>query len=380
MDTNPIKVKPLGFDERSLGKLTEAFKDKSNGECISVQDDSADLILLNLDSSEIQNIYKELKSTKLSLPEVGVCKNNNDNWNITQVNFPIVISNLINTIKNEVNKKMDGIVNTITEDKIAAAMKAIDAKKVAGGLQQKRIDKTSSKISSNRVIPKKTDEMCFNAERFLLGHLLEAISESSKNKECAVLKCWSDKIILFDYNTKEIITDVNDNQIRNMAIAPFDDNLSSPIKVEYLDHLSTEYKDFLNMTGMRKISLEIFMWNLGSMTCRGRIPIEASVSERQYLIRWPNITRIKLGDNALRIISYWVKQPCSLVDIQQALDIPLQDVFTVYTAASSAGLASNARRNVDHIFEVPEVQDNNRRGLFSRIVKRLKNINAEAVS
>ena len=378
MDNNPIKVKSLGFDERSLSKLTEAFNEKSNGECISVQDTSADLILINLDSSEIKNIYKELKSTKLTLPEVGVCKNNIDSWNITQVNFPIVISDLVDTIKNEVNKKTDGIVNTITEDKIAAAMKAIDAKNVAGGLQ-KRIDKTSSKISGNRAIPKKSDEMCFNVERFLLGHIMEAISTSIKNKECAVLKCWSDKTILVDYNSKEIITDVNDNQIRNMTIAPFDDNLSSPIKVEYLDHLSKEYKDFLNMTGMRKISLEVFMWNLGSMTCRGRIPIEASVSERQYLMRWPNITRIKLGDNALRIISYWVKQPCSLVDIQQALDIPLQDVFTIYTAAFSAGLASNAKRHVDHIFEVPEVQDNNRRGLFKRIVKRLKNINAEAV-
>ena len=377
MDNSPIKVKPLGFDERSLSKLTEAFNEKSNGECISVQDTSADLILLNLDSSEIKNIYKELKSTKVTLPEVGVCKNNIDNWDITQVNFPIDISGLVDTIKNEVNKKTDGIVNIITEDKIAAAMKAIDAKKVAGGLQ-KRIDKTPSKSSGNRAIPKKIDEMCFNVERFLLGHIMDAISTSIKNQECAVLKCWSDKTILVDYNSNEIVTDVNDNQIRNMAIAPFDDNLSSPIKVEYLDHLSKEYKDFVNMTGMRKISLEVFMWNLGSMTCRGRIPIDASVSERQYLKRWPNITRIKLSDNALRVISYWVKQPCSLVDIQQTLDVPLQDVFTIYTAAFSAGLASNAKRHVDHIFEIPEVKNNDRRGLFSRIVKRLKNINSEA--
>lgn len=264
----------------------------------------------------------------------------------------------------------------ITEDKIAAAMKAIDAKRVAGALQ-KRIDKTASTSSANRAVPQKSGEMYFNAERFLLSYIVKAISASIKNKKSAVLKCWPNKIILVNYNSKEIITDASDRQIRNMAIAPFDGSLSTSIKTEYLDCLSKEYKFFLTMTGMRRISLGVFMWDLGGMTCRGRIPIKTSIHERQQLKRWPNITRIKLGDNALRIISYWVKQPSSLIEIQEALDIPLQDVFTVYTAAFSAGLVSNGERLVNQIPDVPKVQSNARRGLFSRIVKRLKNMKEE---
>lgn len=377
MNNGPIKVKPIGFDDRSLNMLTEAFKEKSNGECISVLDAQADLVLINLDSSEINNIYKEYKSSKCVLPEVGICKTYNDNWPITQISTPLVISDLVETIKNEVSLKMDSMVNKITEDKIAAAMKAIDAKKVAGGLQ-KKMTHTASSHAGNRAIPKKSDEMCFNMERFLLGYVLQAVNASVKEQNITILTCWSNKTILVDGISAEIITDVSDSQIRTMAIAPLDDSLSSPVSIEHCDKSSNEYKQISGMEGIRKIPFEIFMWNLGFMTCRGRIPLEASVSERQYLKRWPNITRIKLGENALRIISYWVKQPCSLVDIQKALDVSLQDVFTVYTAAFSAGLASNAKRHADYVFEVPEVEDNKRRGLFNRIVKRLININNEA--
>lgn len=374
MNNIPIKVKPIGFDERSLNMITRAFIQKSNGECVSVLDTTADLILINLDSSDIHNIYKELKS---ELPEVGVGKKYRDDWNITQVNTPLDISVLVETIKNEVNIKTKHMANRITDDKIAAAMKAIDAKRVAGGLQNK-LTKTPASNAGNRAIPKKTDEMCFDAERFLLGYVVKAINESVKKQKIAVLKCWSNKTIIVDGVLNEIITDVTDNQIRTMAIAPLDDNLSSPVKIDFIEPNSDEYKSSSSANNMKIISLEIFMWNLGCMTCRGRIPLDASVSEHQYLKRWPNITRIKLGDNAMRIISYWVKQPCSLVDIQEALDVPLQDVFTVYTAAFSAGLASNAKRESDYVFAAPDVEDNNRRGLFSRIVKRLKNINSEA--
>lgn len=377
MENSPIKVNSIGFDERSLNMLTLALKEKSNGACVITSEAVADLVLLNLDSSDIHNLHKDFKLKNPKIPEIGVCKKNIDSWEITQLNIPLVVSDLVTTITNELARKTGNMVSKITDDKIAAAMQAIDAKKAAGGLQKRR-DLTSGKNSENRAIPKKTDEMCFNTERFLLGYVLDAVTKSKKENKSAVLKCWSDKTILIDCLSLEITTDVTDNQIRNMAIAPLDDDLSSPVKVVYLDSSNEEYINHANKNGMRKISLEVFMWNLGSMTCRGRIPIDASVSERQYLMRWPNITRIKLGENALRIISYWVNQPCSLYDIQQALDVPLQDVFMVYTAAFSAGLASNAKRNSDHIFEVPDVQDNIRRGLFSRIVTRLKNISHEA--
>ena len=260
MSNSPIKIKLLGFDERSMGLLTQGIDNKTNGECVSVRDASADIVLINIDAPKINIIYKEFKLAKPGIPEVGVCTKFNESWNITQINTPLVMSVLVETIKNELNKKTENMVNNITDDKVAAAMLAIDAKRVAGGLK-KKMNPTAASNAGNRAIPQKTDEMCFDLERFLLGHVVKAINTSSEMQKVAVLRCWSDKTIIVDTFAGEIITDVNDSQIRSMAIAPLDDNLSSPVMVEHFDSTGNEFKNISEMPGMRKISLEIFMWN-----------------------------------------------------------------------------------------------------------------------
>lgn len=375
-----IKLTSIGFDKRSIHTLSQALIAKTKGSCTFASDSDAEIILVNLDAGDINALYKNFRKKNGIIPAVGICKKIHSEWDIRQIVKPVSTEDLLKTIEDEIAMNKNLKPNKITEDKIAAAMSAIDSRNVTKGLGKRRDDNSNknSSVSPVRGIPRKTDEMCFDIERFLLGHVIDASNNAKLNNKLAVIKCWGNKIIIIDPQASEVITDVKENQLRTMAIAPLEDTLSSPIKIEYLDEKNKSYLEYIEKEGMLKVSFEVFMWNLGSMTCRGRIPIDASISERQYLSRWPNVTRINLGDNALRIISYWVKQPCGLYDIQQALDVSLHDVFSVYTAALSAGLCGEAKREADHLLDINAVRKNTKRGLFGTIVKRLKKMSHKA--
>lgn len=373
----PIKVAVVGFDDRSVLKLAQAFEEKAKKACVITPEIDSQVVLLNLDASDFNNLYEDFELRNLSLPVIGIGRTFNEGWETTQITTPFTTVELVTTIRNSVVSKGKTMVNKITDDKVAAALSAINSRNVAKSLD-KRLDKGNKSSLADRAIPQKTDEMCFDVERFLLGFVINAKQTAVQSAKNAVIQCWGDKTVVLEPKQGKIYTNMNDNQIRNMAIAPVDDSLACPVTTEYFETESQQYLDIVNRAEMRALSMEVFMWNLGSMTCRGRIPIETSISERQFLIRWPNITRIKLSNNAMRIIAYWVKQPCGLYDLQQALDVSLQDVFTVFTAAYAAGLANNTKRSADNLFELEKVQDNDKRGLFGAIVNRLKKMNREA--
>jgi hypothetical protein len=87
---------------------------------------------------------------------------------------------------------------------------------------------------------------------------------------------------------------------------------------------------------------------------------------------------MNLTENALKIIAFWVQQPCSLDELHEKLDLPYQDIFSVFTAAWSAGLAGEAQRQADKILQADDVHASEKRGLFNSLMSRLKKMNKEA--
>jgi hypothetical protein len=188
------------------------------------------------------------------------------------------------------------------------------------------------------------------------------------------LTCWNYKTIVIDPAQEKISSNLTDNQIRTLAIAPIDDNLTTPIRTKFYKSVEVngELDAILKSEDLRHFSQETFLWNLGLLTCRGRIPAEFTVCDRQYLRRWPNLTRVSVPNNAMRILAYWSQQPCSLMDIKEQLDIPLQDVFSVFSAAYAAGLAGEAKRKSDQMLQIIELNEHTKRGLMRSIISRLR--------
>ncbi|MDY6979761.1 MAG: hypothetical protein SV201_07760 [Pseudomonadota bacterium] len=373
MPDKKITINCVGLDDRSVVRLQNALKKNVRNILLAMDQADPDLVLVNLNTSDAVKSYKECIDKYPLIPTIGISKNKVSNSGMRVLSMPVDIDELIKTIKEELpDVDCDASQpNRITDDKVARAMAAVESRKVAEKLN-KRVVPERKGISGSRSIPTVKDEMCFDINRFMLGVMLQVIDTLKQDKTAALINCWREKIILVEYERGLIWTDLNDSQIRNMAIATIEGTFDQGEHIKYMN--SSEVAGLLKteFSSTRKVPLEVFMWDLAVLTCKGRIPIDSSISEKQFLRRWPNITRMKLSENAMKIISYWVKQPCDINELKEKLDVPLQDVFSVYTAAFSAGLAGKAKRQSDELVQAEDLRVNEKRGTFNSIVSRLR--------
>ncbi|TDX99636.1 hypothetical protein [Thiohalophilus thiocyanatoxydans] len=382
MPQNNITISAFGFDKRSIERLSQAISPKVRNIRLLDSVTDAQLFLLNLEAENMAEKYRDIVKDNQSIPAIGFCNTEADGWAIRSMKMPINTDELIDSIRKELpDVELDVPASAgISEDRVKKAMEAIETKietkKVASKLNTK-IEQDKSTFNRQREMIRKTDEMCFDLDRFLLGRAIEALDTSKQGHESALIKCWGHKSILIQPAKGEVLTNLSDNQIRSMAIAPLDDRLSSSVEVTYLDRAGVDSVAASISGQTRSMSVETFMWDLGLLTCKGRIPYDISTADRQYLRRWPNITRIKLTDDGLKIIAYWARNPCSLYEMSEKLELPLQEVFSIFTAAHAAGLADRARREADAVVEPVEVPKNEKRGLFGSLLSRLRNMDSE---
>lgn len=381
MKQQAITVATLGLEDRSRLVLSNAFRKSSNGICQLGDAREAQVALLDLENSSADQLVADFRKLYPNIPLIGLGERKVKFSVQAQVTKPVNLEMLMTKIVELTNPDVAQSNTRITEDKVAKAMQALENKSIAKTLH-KRAEQAAPQSAAKRALPGMTDEMCFIPERFLLGSLLAARDQAAANHQTAVLNCWNDRKIVIDPDQQTISTDLTDNQIRSLAIAPIDDNLSSPIHSKFYPagEVNSELDAVLSTSKLRHFSQEIFMWNLGLLTCRGRIPEEFAVSNRHYLKRWPNLTRVRIPDNAMRILAYWSQQPCTMLDIKEQLDVPFQDIFTVFSAAYAAGLTGEAKRRSDQIMQVIELNAHKRRGLMKSIITRLRGSKSEQIS
>jgi hypothetical protein len=285
--------------------------------------------------------------------------------------------------------------NDLVHDGIEIIQKPISAgrlleaiHKVSGGAVKIPSIKTASaasslsaRIGSSRRRPEVSaaaqGQQVFDPAAYLLGIILKAAAEAEKQDAVAVISFYGDRVILVDRASKLIKTNLSSSQARAFSLTAINeedaDGLASTVglqrpAVEYMARDKARSR-FAGRT--YDVPLETFMWKLGAMTSRGRLPAGVGADERVYLRRWPNLTGFSYTDNDMRILAYWIRQPASLSEITEALDLAEQEVYTVYSAAHAAGLAGKACREADGIWEAPAVEEHRQRGLLSSIMRRL---------
>ncbi|RLW55956.1 MAG: hypothetical protein B6D69_03020, partial [gamma proteobacterium symbiont of Stewartia floridana] len=68
----------------------------------------------------------------------------------------------------------------------------------------------------------------------------------------------------------------------------------------------------------------------------------------------------------------WSRNPRSLIDTANSLGISQRYVFAFYSAAHALQLAGETRRAVDTLLEPPVIEQAKHRGLFSKLLNRLR--------
>lgn len=119
-------------------------------------------------------------------------------------------------------------------------------------------------------------------------------------------------------------------------------------------------------------TVDSLLWKLALWTYQGRLPIDTQLDRRVYLVQWPNFTRLHPVPNAMRMAALWTEQPMSLLYTAKLLQVPQRQVFAFYSASHTIGLAGQAKRDSDYLFQERWVEQRDKRPGVGIVMKRLK--------
>ena len=354
-----MKVCLMDMDDRTRQSIALVLGHRG-GDIALADFEVADIAVVDLDHERAPETFNAIHARRPGLTAIGLTARADATFaDITVLRKPVSANRLIEAIQ-----KQAGI-----ESPAARLMAAAD---VAGALaartgQAKRRPEAPAARPQNR--------QTFDPANYLLGTLLDARAEAARQRAVALVSFYGDRVILADARSGVVRTNLTSSQARGFALSAFDATAQATSATIGLDRPQVRFISYADATRYADstyvIPEEAFMWMLGSVTSRGRLPEGLDADERVYLRRWPNLTRIAHTPNEMRIVAYWSHQATSLAEIVTALDIPEREVFSVYAAAWAAGLAGRARREVDGIWEAPAVEPPRERSVFASILGRL---------
>lgn len=353
-----MKICLMEMDDRTRQSMALVLSHRADAEFALTDVESADIAVLDLDHENAPQAFQAIHARHPALRAIGLtARPELAHADILVLRKPVSAGRLLEAIQ-----RLAGVETQATKVLAAAAASSLGA----------RTGNVRRRAEPAAVTHERSD---FDPNAYLLGALLEAAAEAGRRGAVAVVSFYGDRVILVDPQAGVVQTNLSASQARAFALSAIEGGADASTaaglrrpEVEYVTRAEAESR---YRGKVYSVPQETFMWSLGAMTSRGRLPAGVRTDERLYLRRWPNMTRFPHSDNDMRIIAYWVRQATSLDEIAVTLGVPEREVYAVYAAAHAAGLAGRARREVDGIWEAPQVAAHQERGLFSSILKRL---------
>jgi hypothetical protein len=210
--------------------------------------------------------------------------------------------------------------------------------------------------------PAQTAKIYYTPNHYLQGHLQQALNLAVRyNSNVAIEGPWP--AIEIDMRERRILVATDERHLKSHCTLP-DATLETQLR-------TFDGKGKLD-GGSQAYSLPALFWKVALWASRGRLPVGTSLTQPIYLRRWPNFTRLDVTPFALAIAALWAAQPRSLIDTAKHLQIPQRYVFAFYSAAKSLQLAGETRRAADTLLAPPEITASRQRGLFGRLLGRLR--------
>lgn len=355
-----MKICLLEMDERTRQSLALVLSHRGDDTVVVAEPDSADVAVLDLDHPNAAQAFAAIRASHPALRAIGLSAAVDPaETDIPVLRKPVSANRLLEAIQ-----KLADVESPATRVLAAGAAAALGA----------RAESSRRRPESPTVLAH--DKKYFDPSAYLLGALMDAAAEAEKRDRVAVVRFYGDRLVLIDSRSGLVRTNLSSSQARGFALTTLEgdaaaDGATVGLRRPQVEYVSRAEVESAYAGKTYSMPQERFMWTLGAMTSRGRLSATCRADERVYLHRWPNLTRFSHSTNEMRIVSYWVRQATSPQEIAAALGVAETEVFGVYTAACAAGLAGKARREVDGVWEAPQVAAPRERGLLSSILGRL---------
>ena len=218
-------------------------------------------------------------------------------------------------------------------------------------------------------IPDQLAQLYYQISGYLQVHIQAAIDSALKLRKPVSLILDADKHIVIIPDRGQVACNIKEQVLRARArIRMREDQLK--LKV----HSHADDVDILKHEGVSYDSVDAFMWKIALWSSYGRVENGTDLNARINLQRWPNFTRLVAVPQFMRIASYWSKGDASLLGTVSALDIPQRYVFSFYSACRALQIVEIATEPASEqvVDPQPQLEQNKRRGLFSRLISHLR--------
>ncbi len=378
--SKPVRIGAIGMDQRQRNTLRMLFSSKCNNLYHLVEETSAELFIIDLDGYNGANLWREFRQRHNDQPLILVSLQEHP---ITDpktlfVRKPIPVQTLIDAIEQQCRRLASGSQATAQETQAPSVQpestreaepsdtpqqrkrKAHKAASIMDSSVERTFVGTAPDIDIND--PSQLSKIYYNPDHYLLGHLQQALNLAVRyNRNVAIEGPWPALELMIE--ERRVLVDAEERRLRShctLSDATLEVSLRTFDGEGKLDGGSHSYP------------LPSLFWKVALWASRGRLPEGTSLSQPIYMRRWPNFTRMDVTPYALAITALWAEQPRSLIDTAIHLQIPQRYVFAFYSAAKSLQLAGETRRAVDTLLAPPELVVSRQRGMFGRLVDRLR--------
>jgi hypothetical protein len=378
ISTRPVRIGTIGMDQRQRNTLILLFSKRCDNRYQLVEEASAEICLLDLDSFGGEQLWQEFRQRHPQQPLILVSlqEQSVSDPHTLFVRKPIPVQNLIDTIERQcLLARPACATTTITSEAENPAPLPLAPPTDTPGHTRPAAHRAASIMASaseqafvgtapdiDPHDPAQTAKIFYNPAHYLQGHLQQALNLAVRhNRNVAIEGPWPAMALLIDEH--KIRVAAKERHLRSHCTLP---DATLTVNLRQFDGSSKLDND------SQTYSLPTLFWKVALWASRGRLPEGTSLSQPIYLRHWPNFTRLDVTPFALAIAALWAEQPHSLIDTASRLQIPQRYVFAFYSAAKSLQLAGETRRAADTLIAPPEIVVSRQRGLFGRLLDRLR--------
>jgi hypothetical protein len=390
----PLGVTLVGMDERSEHALQLFFQGPCKNSCAVVEPELAEISIVDMDVVNADKLYAQQREQFPKHQFILIAlveQKGGDAFFVKKPMQPKVLMDVLSRARKGSEGKgvrAESIPEPVTTMPLASsqptAIKKSKSQSVSNSTHQSAmsLDEKSfiSFIGALKNIDTNSEEQInsahYDPKAYLQGYFQSACKVALNKKQILQLNGSWKPLVIFP-RTNEIWLDADDKQLQAAcrmslktlgAVDPLSDTKGSGMTMSAVNDVSKINKCDRNNFQ----SIESFLWKVSLWTSQGRVPLGLDLERPVYLSHWPNMTRLMLSPHAVRIAALLVSEPRSLLEVAAVLNIPQQYVFAFYSAARALGLAGQVKREVDLIVTPSLIKKPKQRGLFGKILDRLK--------
>ncbi|MBK1718194.1 hypothetical protein [Thiocystis violacea] len=395
----------LGFDPRARNAIELLFKNRLNGRFVLVEAEQASLCMIDLDRHGGRDLWARHSEANPDRPMILLSMNEVDTQGTTRfVRKPMRPEELVSAltvladhIQGDAGTPGNGqrrpLGGALIPPRVGGDTKSgsepsspkgeipsprpvreegVAASALLGNVGQRLAERDTKTFigSAPDIDPSDREQVAkaqFDPDAYLIGRLSHAVKLARSANRPARLELKHGAITILPHLGQAVI-ELQQCQLRSLAGIPLAEEQG---KVRFVEDV-----DLVGLPPERLWPLDALLWTSALLASRGRVPVGTDLGAEIRLKRWPNLTRLAVCPNAVRITALLSREPISLITAARTLKIPQRFVFAFFSAAEALDLVERSavkrKKTTESDVAVPAMSRVlAKRGLFQRILSHL---------